>query len=153
MSVPRSTEAWYSSSISFQRSGVMLICGTKSLLHYGAPHRAQRGRDLASLPRPPSDPPDLGSRRVHGNPVGRNLAGQGGADFVPVGVEVGNRKRAAVYRPAQRQGDRFDDVGPAVQEPRCGVVTQGKMVQLVRVAPGLNPYPHAEILCRRGTAA
>src|SRR5208283_830607 len=54
---------------------------------------------------------------------------------------------------ASVQGDLFTDVHLAIQCSAGGIVTQREVIDLVRGAPGLLPYPQAVILGRRRAAA
>jgi hypothetical protein len=120
---------------------------------------ADCGKAVKLLPWPralgphlPPDPPALGSRRVDGDSLSCNLASQV-VGLVPHGIEDSFGKRATIGCAARRQGKRFDEEDSADQRSCCGVVIQGKMVDLVSGAPGFLPYAQAEILLRRRTCA
>jgi hypothetical protein len=98
------------------------------------------------LPRPPVvvttspiDPQGSGSYRVHGNSLGSNLASQV-VGLVTLRIEYCIYKRAAVGCAAWRQGYRFNDANFAEQRSCCGVVIQGKVVELVCEGPGFLPH-------------
>src|SRR5580692_3305660 len=98
------------------------------------------------------DPAASGCQCVDRDSLSFNLASQLVGLFSR-GIKDIFDKGAAKGGTAGGHGNCFDNDDFADQRSCCGVVVQGKMVDLVSEVPGLLPHAKTEILLRRRTRA